>query len=160
MLKRSALALLTVVAYANADIIVVPNPNDPSSYSNTKDIVTTSFHLDLTVDFTKSVITGSNTLTLDVMNPTTQLVLDIMSINVTKAYLLGDKDAKTELKFTTQTPNPNLGQVLIIEFNEALIQGTKGVKVMIEYSTGPKATALNWMTKEQTATKVQPYLFT
>jgi hypothetical protein len=65
--------------------------------------------LDLTVDFTKSVISGSNTLTLDVINRTSQLVLDIMAINVTKAWLLGDKGTKTQLNFEILTPNPILG---------------------------------------------------
>ena len=82
-----------------------------------------------------------------------------MSINVTQASLLDAKGAKTALTFEVLVPNPNLGQVLVIYFTDALIQGTKGVQVQIEYSTGANATALNWLTKEQTATKVQPYLF-
>lgn len=81
-----------------------------------------------------------------------------MDISVTKAYLLGEKDAKTELAFDVLTPNENLGQVLRVNFTDALITGSS-VKVMLEYSTGQNATGLNWLTKEQTAGKKQPYLF-
>jgi len=112
MLKRTALAFITVLGLANAANPVEPNPNDHSSYSNTLDIVTKHFHLDLTVDFTKKVLTGSNTLTLDVMNRTTMLVLDIMDIDVTNAYLLkgtGKDQTKTKLAHEVLTPNANLG---------------------------------------------------
>jgi len=47
---------------------------------------------------------------------------------------------------------------LKIDFTDALIQGTT-VDVMIEYSTGDKATGLNWLDKDQTENKTMPYLF-
>jgi len=41
-----------------------PLSMDPSSFSNADKIATTNFELDVTVDFDKSQIYGTNTLTL------------------------------------------------------------------------------------------------
>ena len=109
MLKRTALGLLGSVGYVNAAGPIEPNSNDPSSYSNTLDITTTHFHLDLNVDLDKKQLIGSNTLSLNVLKRTTQLVLDIMDINVTKAYLMNKDKTKTELNHLILTPNKNLG---------------------------------------------------
>lgn len=88
MLRLTASTLLSVLGCANAAIPTFkPNSVDPSSYANTHDLLTTHFHLDLTVDFAKKQLAGTNTLTFDVMERTETMLLDIMDQKVTKVSL-------------------------------------------------------------------------
>lgn len=91
---------------------------------------------------------------LDVAARTSQLVLDTMDLTIFNAWDENDKP----LAFATSTPDPALGSVLVIYFTMPLQAGSKH-NVTINYQTGPKATGLNWLTTEQTATKKMPYLF-
>jgi hypothetical protein len=60
-----------------------PLSMDPSSFSNADKIATTNFYLDVTVDFDKSSIYGTNTLTFVAMvEGVSEIVLDYQGIDI------------------------------------------------------------------------------
>ena len=60
---------------------------DPSSYANINDVQTTHLHLDLTVDFTKKVLSGSVTLDLvAVVSDVSNVILDTRYVDVRSVH--------------------------------------------------------------------------
>jgi len=118
--------------------------------------------LDAEVDFKTSMINANVTHTLNVLDRTSQLILDTMNLDIKNAWHVTEDAMKKKsyktLNFIVSQPNKNLGSVVQIQFTEAVQSGTTQM-VMVEYSTSPEAIGLNWLTKEQTNTKTLPYLF-
>ncbi len=70
---------------------VVPCPNDPNSFTNCNSFVTDHFHLDITVDFDKQSIMGSNTVNVTaIQDGGNTLILDYQGIVVQKVEECGD----------------------------------------------------------------------
>ncbi|MBW8189614.1 M1 family metallopeptidase [Neiella marina] len=128
---------------------VSTNAADPHSYSNFDQVVVRHVALDLAVNFERSVLAGSATLTLEHLQPgVSQLILDSRDLMVSKVTA-GD----AELAFQLAPADHHLGSALIIELPTQL------ETVTVHYETSPSASGLQWLTPEQTAGKKQPFLF-
>lgn len=131
------------------------SPGDPSSYSRPDLAIVTHTHLELSVDFNQTVLKGKAILDVEKKTPTTELILDnrkLVISNVTNAingspleYSIGD-NVEFGSKFTIQLPETSGDNDTIY-------------KIEIMYETSPDATALQWLTAEQTVGGVHPYLF-
>jgi len=115
-------------------------------------------HLDLrlNVDFTEKVIRGIVLLTVErTSKDTTQpLMLDTRGLSIASIDVSIDGKVFDAAKFVLGKEDPVLGQSLTVQLPE------KVQVVKIHYSTGPRSTALQWLSPEQTAGKKHPLLFT
>ncbi|KAF2351754.1 Peptidase M1 leukotriene A4 hydrolase/aminopeptidase C-terminal [Trinorchestia longiramus] len=127
---------------------------DPSSFSNPGEAKITGVHLDWTVDFEECAIVGSATLTvMRVQEDAKQLVVDSRDLKIKSVE---DEDTKTALEFSVGERHDKFGSAITI----TLPPGTRAEeKVTVHYETSPASTALQWLTPEQTADKVAPYVF-
>ena len=131
-----------------------PFPQDPHSYGRPNEVAVRHLDLDLTVDFDARRLTGRATLGLDRRSEEAErLVLDTWKLDVTKVTR-GDGSAAP---FELGAEDPVLGRALTIEIGPAGGEGAD--TVVVEYSTHPEATALQWLEPAQTATG-KPFLFT
>uniref|UniRef100_A0A914WEU3 Peptidase M1 leukotriene A4 hydrolase/aminopeptidase C-terminal domain-containing protein n=1 Tax=Plectus sambesii TaxID=2011161 RepID=A0A914WEU3_9BILA len=127
---------------------------DPASSANFDEITIQNLALKWLVDFDVKKIGGSAELTVVAkVNDVSQLILDSSNLSITKVTVDG-----SEAKFAVE---PHAVQALGSKLTIALPVTNKLAtrKVLIEYSTSENATALQWMAKEQTADRAQPYLF-
>nr|XP_006814590.1 PREDICTED: leukotriene A-4 hydrolase-like [Saccoglossus kowalevskii] len=81
-------------------------------------------------------------------------VLDTRDIAVKGVIDSNGKD----LQFTVGDAVKAFGSALDIQFTEPLNKDAT-ISVCVQYETSPKASALQWLTSEQTAGKKHPYLF-
>ncbi|CAG8605885.1 7975_t:CDS:10 [Paraglomus brasilianum] len=129
---------------------------DPSSYANINDVQTTHLHLDLTVDFTKKVLSGSVTLDLvAVVSDVSNVILDTRHVDVRSVHY----GTNTSLKFSLDPDDERFGSALRIALPSSLQTGTK-FKLTIGYQTTSACTAVQWLEPSQTVGKKFPYLFT
>ena len=130
---------------------------DESTFSNINDVHTTHFDLELDLDYDKEVFIGKQTLYLQsnkwFLNKVSLDIRDITVFNVTK-------ENGRVCDFTIdENINPELGQQLNIQIPTMIIRGSK-MKLIINYQTSTNATAVTWLTKEQTAGGKMPYMYT
>jgi leukotriene-A4 hydrolase len=146
------------------------DPNSLSSFNGYR-IVHTYF--DLTVDFDSNILDGY--VQLDIKRLDNQLcdcsssittenkeipnnhgkkfVLDSRHLNI-KNVSFKSNDKEQPLPFQVDTERESL----IIELND--ISNDSLISILISYSTSnTKCTALQWLTKEQTADRLFPYMF-
>ena len=81
-----------------------------------------------------------------------QLVLDTKGLEVASVCASDG----TELSWGLAPPVGEFGRALSVEIPEALGEPA----VVVEYTTSPSATALQWLPPQQTGGKVHPFLFT
>lgn len=123
---------------------------DPHSLGNPQEIEIAHIELDLTVDFSRKVLTGSATLHIDNRTGATALRLDSSGLAVRSATL--DDGASTPFRFAE--PVEYLGRALIVDVRPQ----TK--RVRIEYESSPDSMAVQWLEPEQTAGGKHPFLLT
>ncbi|MCC6340826.1 MAG: M1 family metallopeptidase [Bryobacterales bacterium] len=128
---------------------------DRHSYSNPGQVRVKHLDLDLTVHFDRRILDGTATLTLVRKEDGVPLVLDTRDLKIDKVETAGKSDGPYEpAGFTLGARDPILGSPLTIQADD----GANFVR--IHYATSPEATALQWLTPEQTAGKRRPYLYT
>ncbi|CAF3866452.1 unnamed protein product [Rotaria sp. Silwood1] len=146
---------------------------DPNSVSNFNTYRVIHTHFDLTVDFSSNILDGyvqldikplsnteyeySSTITSKNIeipnNDKKQFVLDCRHLNIKKVFL---KSNDTEKLLSFQIDDKH--ESLIIDMTDIL--KTSVISIIIHYSTSnTKCTALQWLTKEQTADRQYPYMF-
>ena len=129
------------------------SPGDPNSYSRPDLVKTTHVHLELEVDFGKKILEGRVVLSLEKVDPQAEtVILDVRDLNVSK---ISDESSGDTLEFTYGSPT-GFGEKLEIKLPKS---GEKELKISVEYSSSPGATALQWLSPAQTAGKTQPYVF-
>jgi leukotriene-A4 hydrolase len=121
---------------------------DPASFSRPDEVAVAHLKLDLSVDFSRKILTGRASLRLHHNTGADRLVLDTRDLDIQRVFL----DGTTPAKFTLAEPQPILGRALEIEITPQ----TQWVSV--DYSTRPEAAALQWLDAAQTAGKAQPFL--
>jgi leukotriene A-4 hydrolase/aminopeptidase len=121
---------------------------DLASFSRPDEVAVEHLKLDLSVDFSRKILTGRASLRLHHNTNADRLVLDTRDLDVQRVFL----DGTTPAKFTLADPQPILGRALEIEITPQ----TQWVSV--DYSTRPEAAALQWLDAAQTAGKAQPFL--
>src|SRR5688572_1890967 len=121
---------------------------DPHSYCDDRHAATESFSVVLRVDFAAQIIAGDVTLTFR------EPASDVVDLDTRDLAIDSVEDASGRaLPFTLHPAEPILGQRLEIQ-----ISGPTP-KVRIRYRTSPQASALQWLTPEQTQGGKQPFLF-
>lgn len=131
---------------------------DPNSYANCDQVLTTHFHLDIAVDFAKSSLIGTNTINLSsTADGVNQVILDYQGLVVQKVETSDGKGGFITAQYSSVSGR--YGNALIITLANPL-KNADTTQVRITYYTTSEARAMNWLTKEQTATKVMQYLFT
>ncbi|GAB6032774.1 Leukotriene A-4 hydrolase [Chamberlinius hualienensis] len=130
---------------------------DPSSFSRSDQFVVTHLQLNLNVNFTKEILSGSVILSVNrKVDGVTDLILDSRNLSIFKA---SDEASGQSLSYeiiTDDTQPSFLGQKLVVKLPDST---NKTYNIKIEYETSPKSTALQWLTPQQTAGKQFPYLF-
>ncbi len=123
---------------------------DPHSFARPSEAQATHLNLNVEVDFEAQRIRGTATYTVDNRSGGNHIIFDTKNLDIIAvsspedsavAFQLGEKD-------------PILGQPLEI----MLKPGTQ--TVTIQYATTAGASALQWLTPQQTAGKQHPFLFT
>ena len=128
---------------------------DVHSHSNPYDVCVRHLDLDLDVRFAERRLSGSVTLSIDRVKTKAQtLVLDTRDLAIRGVANITGDDGTLEAEYELGETDPILGAPLRI----TLHNGTTHVRVT--YETSPTATALQWLTPEQTAGKQQPFMFT
>lgn len=146
---RAILMTITAILLAACQPQSVTNPIDPHSFSNFDKVKVTHLHLDLDVNFDSKTLDGHVDIDFKrVDNNASQLILDTRGLTVHK--VLNNNSA---VPFELAKADPNLGSALIIDIPK------DANKVRVVYTTSPDASGLQWLTKEQTADKKQPFLF-
>ncbi|MFL5320686.1 MAG: M1 family metallopeptidase [Myxococcaceae bacterium] len=121
---------------------------DPHSYNDDSQPKVTSFDWKARVDFDKRVIDATIELQLE-RGADGPLDLDTRGLVISEVI---DGQGRP-LKWELADADPILGQRLRL--------GLKGGdRLRIRYRTSPDASALQWLNKDQTAGKKQPYVFT
>jgi leukotriene A-4 hydrolase/aminopeptidase len=127
---------------------------DEHSFGNPQQVQVIHIDLDLGVDFTKRSLSGMATLTLKRNQPAAKtLVLDDENLKIEKVEAATRVGKFKETKFSVGEKQGTLGAPLTI----TLPAGT--TRVRVTYATDPTASALQWLTPEQTAGKKHPYLY-
>ncbi len=139
---------LTMITIAGS-AMAAASQSLPHSCARPHEVAVRHLHLDLDVDFTAKVLSGSATLTLKRAADSSQLMLDTNGLRI-RAVRAGDR----QLDYSLGEHRPHLGRAMTVRLPDGIEQ------VTIEYSTSPDAAALQWLTPEQTTDKQQAFLFT
>lgn len=127
---------------------------DPHSFSNYALVSHPELTLDLTADFDKQQLHGFVELKLDWHHPDTrQLVLDSRDLSIEKVLGQSAEGRWHKLSHSLGDKSPTHGQALRIEFPAQF------PKVRIYYHTSPQASGLQWLSKEQSSEKQQPFMY-
>ncbi|KAG8005400.1 Leukotriene A-4 hydrolase [Nibea albiflora] len=128
--------------------------SDPCSFSSSSKCVTRHLNLNLHVDFDRHVIRAKVELTVEALEDRfSALTLDTRDLNIVSVSANGQA-----ARFTMGPKHSFKGTPLDITLPFDLRRGQQ-VIVEVTYETSPSASALQWLTPEQTAGKKQPYLF-
>lgn len=134
--------------------------HEKSSCASTRDILQKHIDLDWKVNFQTSQLSGSASIVFDVINAVNFVDLDTRQLDIQKVENLSDP--KNQPSFTVSDANLIKESItsskLHIEFPTAL-EAKSRVVVKIFYATSASASGLQWLNKEQTKDKVEPYLF-
>jgi leukotriene A-4 hydrolase/aminopeptidase len=126
---------------------------DHHSFANTDDYKVEHIALDWTVDFEKSQLRGSATLSIEQLNSEAEtLTLDTRALTIDKVSA-GNGEQLAETAFKLDSADQHLGSALHI----TVPAGSDTVR--IDYATSPEASGLQWLTPAQTAGKKDPFLF-
>ncbi|RYD52516.1 MAG: M1 family peptidase [Sphingomonadales bacterium] len=148
-----ALALAALVAAPAsaqvAPILTTPEAKDVWTHARPEIARVTHVALDLRVDFASQTLAGSATLELLTAPGAKEIVLDVDSLDI---QTVSEVDGPS-LPYKVGPRDAELGSALTIQLHP----GTRRIRIL--YSTTPSASALQWLAPEQTAGKLQPYLF-
>lgn len=130
-------------------------PHDPHSWSNPGQVVVHHLNLDLKVVFEQQTIQGTAVLTIEQSgHGVKQLILDSRALQIDETEVSPDGVKYRESQFSIGKADQILGAPLRID----IAPDTKFVR--IRYSSDPTATALQWLSPDQTAGKQHPFLYT
>ncbi len=123
---------------------------DPHTFARPEEAVVKHLDLDITVDFERKVLSGKATCQIENRKNAQHIILDTRDLIIEKVTL----DQNEPAQFSLGDEVKFMGRSLTIHCKPE----TKSVTVY--YHTSPSASALQWLTKEQTAGKKAPFFFT
>lgn len=128
--------------------------NDPCSFACPEECQVVGIDLDLDVDFNEHVLRGCVHLTLDKKKEDAEcVILDTRGLTIKG---ITDQSTGQKLTYTLGEAVDSFGSKLEVKLPQT---AEKQFVISVEYETSPKCSALQWLKKEQTAGKRQPYLF-
>ncbi|MCK5279376.1 MAG: aminopeptidase, partial [Cyclobacteriaceae bacterium] len=135
---------------SKANKVMEKRVTDPHSFSQPEEAVVKHMNLDLQVDFDKKIIIGNAEIEIERSADAQKIILDIKALKIHEIkYEQGDL-----ADYTIHEKDQYMGSALEIPLK------VTDNKVIISYSTGQSAEALQWLKPEQTADKTTPFLFT
>ncbi|XP_018324021.1 leukotriene A-4 hydrolase [Agrilus planipennis] len=130
------------------------SPLDPSSYSRPDEALVTNIVLSLNVDFNKRAFNGSVKLDITKVNPKAkEIILDVKDLNIVDVT---DYFENQKLKYEISDPFADFGSKMTVELPE---NNKTSYTLLINYSTSPNASGLQWLKPEQTLGKKHPFVF-
>ena len=150
--------LLCVLVTAGCSRSATPSmpsvPSDPSSYANVSAFTTEHLTLDVSVDFTTRMLTGTAALRLTRHDPAaTELVLDTRDLTISRVEAAIGDGLWVDTRFSLDTATPAFGSALRI------VMPPGADRVRVTYATSPTARGLQWLEPVQTAGRKRPFLF-
>jgi len=127
--------------------------NDAHSYARPAEARVTHVDLDLAADFAAKTLSGKATLDVTGRPGATEVVLDAKMLDI-KAVT---DAAGRPLDWSLGAVDPIKGQPLSVRL--PAFRGGETQKIVVAYSTRPDASALQWLSPQQTAGGQKPYLF-
>lgn len=141
----------TIAAYPDAKADYV---TDTHSYARPNEAAVKHVDLNVTADFAAKTLSGSANLVVAVQPGARELVLDVKNLDIKSVTVTG---TGTVLPFTLGASDAIKGQPLTITLP---VENSTGVaEISVQYSTRPDASALQWLSPQQTAGGEKPYLF-
>jgi len=127
---------------------------DTHSYARPNEAAVKHVDLNLTADFEAKTLSGYANLVVALQQGAREVVLDAKNLDI-KSVRNGSSGAA--MPFTLGASDPIKGQPLIITIPQAM--AASQIDISIEYATRPDASALQWLSPQQTAGGKKPYLF-
>src|SRR5262245_15394068 len=129
---------------------------DAHSYAHPEQVRVRHVDLDLTVDFDRQRLHGQATLTIERTSDDRKkpLILDSRGLHIDKVEVSGDGRAFGPTRFEVGKEDEILGSPIVVSLPE------NARAVRLHYSTGPRASGLQWLNREMTSSKRFPFLFT
>ena len=147
ILRAAACAILTTWSAAAFAL-------DPLSYAHYDQVKTSALHMDLKADFARKTLSGYAELTLDWIDKSARaLDLDTRELTIAKVEASAAGGQWKTVPYTLDKLDPEKGQALHIAL------AAQPGKVRIWYHTAPTATALQWLTPQQTMSGKRPFMF-
>ena len=140
----------TVLSISASNNEIILTNMDSHTLSNYHEVQVNHAHLDLAVDFSNRILTGSVTLSFKRISESNQLILDTKYLEVKEVL----DEFGNNLKFKFLEKDELLGIPLSVQLNDS----TQSVKIF--YTTTDKSEALDWLSAEQTAGKEFPFMYT
>ncbi|MBN8553728.1 MAG: M1 family metallopeptidase [Caulobacterales bacterium] len=154
----SAAATALLAACATAPDPVTPPPvaeapmvqlvQDIHSYAQPNEARVTDVAVDLTADFDRKVLSGTATLSIQTAPNADELILDVRDLTIRDVMING-----RSVPWSVGEARPHMGSPLTI----AITPDTD--EVVVAYETSPGAAALQWLSPEQTAGGIHPFMF-
>lgn len=123
---------------------------DVHSYARPEEALMHHLKLNIQVDFERKQIRGVAAIYFKASKDALKLVLDTKNLDINKVTRSDGQD----VAFVLKEAQEHLGQALEIEIVPS------DTVVLVQYNTTEGAEALQWLSPEQTAGKLQPFLFT
>lgn len=160
MLKQisSAIILLSVLSSCGNDnkpTNETPSSNDTTvvrdlhTQSNADEVTMKHLDLDINVDLTGKQISGNATWQIENKGKVKTLKLDTYDLTIDSVKVDGNK-----VEYKLDAFVEHLGSALNVPISD------NSTNVVIYYKSGAKATALQWLTPQQTLGKKHPFLYT
>ena len=131
-----------------APVLATPDARDVHSHAEPLTARVTHVSLDLAADFTTKVLRGTATLDIQAKPSASTIVLDDNGLRIAAITDLRGK----ALPYVVGPSDAVHGSALTVTIGQVR-------RIRIAYASAPEARALQWLSPEQTAGKVQPYLF-
>lgn len=152
-MKKIILSCLAIVALASCskpkeETKMQKYVEESHSYAQPNEAVATHLDLDIDVNFASKTIQGKATYKIE-NNNSSHIILDTKFLEINKVYADGDV-----VEFTLGDFDKQLGQALKIPIKK------NTESITIHYNTTNKTEALQWLSPQQTADKIHPFLFT
>ncbi|HEX8609536.1 MAG TPA: M1 family aminopeptidase/hydrolase, partial [Pedobacter sp.] len=155
MIKRTFVLLFGIILMGSckekAKETIQAGGVDPHSFARPDLAVVKHLDLSINVDFAKQQISGKAKWTIDNLSAGTDIIFDNNNLSISNVTL-GEEEQETTFKLGAKE------EFLGTPLHVTIEKDTKFVNIY--YSTNAGAAALQWLNPQQTAGKVQPYLFT
>ncbi len=156
-IRRRALYFASLVALCScrseAPVTSIPDAVDEHTYAQPSEASVSHLSLELGVDFSEHILSGTATYTLVRDTASRVIVLDTRDLDIERVEARGTA-GWVPTDWQLGTTRPHLGAPLTIPLD------AEAEQIRIHYRTSPTAAALQWLQPQQTLGKKHPFLFT